>query len=171
MTGVLRVWLAWCASTCLWLNFINCVFPFYFILFCFFSFYLLILGGEFVVLLIYAFIGWFLCVFWTLHQIGCLSPRCLALFLEFWSVLSLGPYFFVSVHLLCCKGQSLRYSPGRATLFAALWHCLWRRGQRGSTTAFSLCFSPPFQWTVLWDWGFLLPLQPSQDFTVRGFSL
>ena len=51
-------------------------------------------------------------VFWTLHLIGWLSPRCLVLFLEFWSVLSLGPYFFDSVHLLHCKGQSLRYSPG-----------------------------------------------------------
>ena len=37
----------------------------------------------------------------------------LSFFLEFWSVLSFGPYFFVSVHLLCCKGWSLRYSPGQ----------------------------------------------------------
>ena len=34
-------------------------------------------------------------------------------FLKFWSVLSFGPYFFISVHLLCSKGWSLRYSPGR----------------------------------------------------------
>ena len=43
-------------------------------------------------------------VFWTLHQIGCLSPGKLALFLEFWSVFSFGPYLFVSAHLLCWKG-------------------------------------------------------------------
>ena len=42
--------------------------------------------------------------FWTLHQIDWLSPHRLALFLEFCSVLSFGPYFFVSVHLLSCKG-------------------------------------------------------------------
>ena len=36
----------------------------------------------------------------------------LSLFLEFWFVLSFGPYFFVLAHLLCCKGWSLRYSPG-----------------------------------------------------------
>ena len=35
----------------------------------------------------------------------------LVLFLEFWSVLSFGSYFFVSTHLLHCKGWSLNYSP------------------------------------------------------------
>ena len=33
---------------------------------------------------------------WTLQLIGWLSPFCLLLFLEFWSVLSFGVYFFVS---------------------------------------------------------------------------
>ena len=51
-------------------------------------------------------------VFWTLHQIGCLSPCGLALFLEFWSVLSFGPYFLVTGHLLSCLGVGFRYSPG-----------------------------------------------------------
>ena len=51
-------------------------------------------------------------VFWTLHVIGWLSPCHLVLFLKFWSVLSFGPYFFVSAHLLHCKGRSLSYSPG-----------------------------------------------------------
>ena len=51
-------------------------------------------------------------VLWTLHLIGCVSPHHLVLFLEFCSVLSFGPYFFVSAHLLHCKGWSLRYSPG-----------------------------------------------------------
>ena len=50
-------------------------------------------------------------VFWTLHLIGWLSLHRLVLFLEFWSVLSRGPYYFVSVHLLDCKGWTLRYSP------------------------------------------------------------
>ena len=53
-------------------------------------------------------------VFWTLHLIGWLSLHHLVVFfLEFQSVLSFGPYFFVSTLLLRSKGQSLRYSPGR----------------------------------------------------------
>ena len=33
----------------------------------------------------------------------------------------------------------------------------------------TLSSSPGFQWTLLWDWEFLPPLQPlPQDFTVRG---
>ena len=38
------------------------------------------------------------------------------------------------MHLLCCKGWSLRYSPGWAILFAGLWCCLWGRGQRGNNS-------------------------------------
>ena len=53
--------------------------------------------------------------FWTLHLIACLSPRLLALFLEFWSVLSFGPYFFGLLHLLCFKVWSFRYSPGQGS--------------------------------------------------------
>ena len=51
-------------------------------------------------------------MFWTLHLIGWLSPLPLVLLLDFWSAYSFGPYFFVSAHLLCCKGWSLKYSPG-----------------------------------------------------------
>ena len=51
-------------------------------------------------------------VFWTLHLIGWLYLHHLVLFLELWSLLSFGPYFFVSVCLLRSKGQSLRYLPG-----------------------------------------------------------
>ena len=57
-------------------------------------------------------ISW-LPMFWTLHLIGCLSLyRLVVFFLELWSVL-FRPYFFASAHQLCCKGWSLRYSPGR----------------------------------------------------------
>ena len=51
-------------------------------------------------------------MFRTLHQIGCRSPSHLLLFLEVFSVLSFGPYFFISAHLLHSKRWSLRYSPG-----------------------------------------------------------
>ena len=68
--------------------------------------------------------AFWLSVFWTLHLICCLSPPWLVLFLEFWSVLSFGPYFFVSVHLICSNRQSLGIPQGRATHIAALWHCL-----------------------------------------------
>ena len=51
-------------------------------------------------------------VFWTLHLVSSLSPCHLVNFLGFWPVLSFELYFFVLVHLLCCKGQNLRYSPG-----------------------------------------------------------
>ena len=61
----------------------------------------------------------------------------LSCFLEFWSVLSFGPYFFVLGHLLICKGQSLRYSPGWAIHANALWHCMWGRGPRGSNATCS----------------------------------
>ena len=46
--------------------------------------------------------SWLL-VFWTLHHIGWLSPHCLVPFLEFYSILSFGPYF--SVRLFNCKGS------------------------------------------------------------------
>ena len=36
-------------------------------------------------------------VFWTVHLRGCLFPFHLVIFLEFCSVLSFGPYFFVSL--------------------------------------------------------------------------
>ena len=52
-------------------------------------------------------------MFWTLNLIGWLSFHCLVAFLELWSVHSFGPYFFVLALLLCCKGRSLKYSPGQ----------------------------------------------------------
>ena len=69
------------------------------------------------ILHLYSTILWasWLPVFWTLHLIGCLSPHCLVLLLEFWSLLSFGPCVFVLVHLLYWKGWGLRYSPGQAT--------------------------------------------------------
>ena len=42
-----------------------------------------------------------------------LSLHHLVLFLEFWSVLLIGRYFFVWTHLLHCKEWSLRYLPGQ----------------------------------------------------------
>ena len=51
-------------------------------------------------------------VFWTVHLIGWLSLHRLFLFLELDLFFHFGPYFFVSVHLLCCNGQSFRYLPG-----------------------------------------------------------
>ena len=61
-----------------------------------------------------------------------ISSLLSCIFLELWSVLSFGPYFFIVVHLLCCKGQSLRYCQGGATQVTELWCCLWGRGQRGN---------------------------------------
>ena len=47
-----------------------------------------------------------------MHLIGWLSLHLLDIFfLELWSVLSFGPYFFVLAQLLCSKGQRLRCSP------------------------------------------------------------
>ena len=52
-------------------------------------------------------------MFGTLPLIGWLSLYHLVLFLELWSILSFGPYFFfVLLCLLHCKWWSLRYSPG-----------------------------------------------------------
>ena len=64
----------------------------------------------------------------------------------------------------------MRYSPGRGTLFAALWCCLCGRGQRGNNATHLVHSSPTFQWTLLWDWEFLPVWNPSQYFTTRGFE-
>ena len=56
-------------------------------------------------------------------------------FLEFWSVLSFGPYSFVLAHLLHCKGWSLRYSPGQGNPHCWLWCYMWGRGPRGNNAA------------------------------------
>ena len=46
------------------------------------------------------------------------------------------------MQLLCCKGQSLRYLPGRATHVSALWGYMWGRGLRGNNATFlALCLS------------------------------
>ena len=80
---------------------------------------------------------------WTLHQIGWLCPCHLALFLELWSVLSFGPYFFVLVHLLCYKGDgALGIHKGRANLFTVLWHC--GAGVREGTMQLSHSALAPF---------------------------
>ena len=44
---------------------------------------------------------------------------------------SIWAIFFVSAGLLCSKGQSLRYSPGRGNP----GHCMWGRGPRGKNAA------------------------------------
>ena len=54
-----------------------------------------------------------LSVFWTLHLIGWVSLHHLVAFFGALICFSFGPYFFVSAHLLCCKGWSLRYLPGQ----------------------------------------------------------
>ena len=67
--------------------------------------------------------------------------------------------------------RALGIHQGGATLFAALWLCLWGRSQRGSNAACSLCSSPTFRWTLLWDWEFLSTSQPLVAyFTTRGFE-
>ena len=55
-------------------------------------------------LLLWAF---WLPVFWTLHLIGLLSSHHVVLYREFWYVLSFGPHFLVSVHLLCLRIRAL----------------------------------------------------------------
>ena len=70
----------------------------------------------------------------TTNVLNCSSDRLAissslsCIFLELWSVLALGPYFFVSVPLLCCKEQSLRCSLDWATYIVLLWCCMWGRG-------------------------------------------
>ena len=55
-----------------------------------------------------------------MHLIGWLSLPCLVSFLEFWSVLSFRPYFFVLAHPFRCKGQSFRYSPGQGNPYCCV---------------------------------------------------
>ena len=54
---------------------------------------------------------------------------------------------------------------GGATLFAALWCCLWGRDQRGNNAAHLLRSSLTFQNTLLLDWEFPQLLKPPQYFT------
>ena len=138
-------------------------------------------------------------MFWTLHLIGCLCPRHLVLSLDFWSVFSFGPYFFVSVHWLCCKGWSLRYLPGWGNPLCCIvalyveegsereqchllisrpmfshcpkanWALLVLRSQVGGLV-YVLGPHGCLQWTLLWGWEFLLLPQPPQVFSIRGFE-
>ena len=80
----------------------------------------------------------------TLHQIGCLSPYRLVLFLEVWLILSFGPYSFSWHIYYVVRGRALDVCQGRAThvLFCA---SVWGRGQRGNNAAHLLCSSPTFQ--------------------------
>ena len=60
------------------------------------------------------------------------------------------------MHLISCEGQGLKYSEaGQPSLLC----CLWGRGQRGNNAAGLLGSSSTFQWTIVWDWEFLLPWQ------------
>ena len=78
-------------------------------------------------------------VFWTLLLIGCLPLHRLVVFLELWSILSFGPYFFISVYLLCVRDWALGVHQGGKTLFAAPWCCMWGMGQ-----CCLLCSCPTF---------------------------
>ena len=93
---------------------------------------------------------------WILCVIGCLSPHCLVLFLEFWSVLSFGLYFFVSVYLLHLWGRALGICQVGATHLAALWCCMWKRVWEGTMPLVQLSASfqsllplPTGNWALL----------------------
>ena len=95
--------------------------------------------------------------FWTLHLIGWLCLHHLVLFLELWSILSFGPWFFVSTHLLHSKGRSLRFSTGWGNPHLCVVmlcggegsvreQCHWLR----SLPAFShFCHYPQVNWALL----------------------
>ena len=67
------------------------------------------------------------------------SPLNVVFFLELWSVLSFGPYFFCLFWHTCyiVMASVLGICKSRATLFAALWHCMWGRGPRGNNATYS----------------------------------
>ena len=104
--------LIWVLVSCLSLL-VPCIFFFISLCIAFTSSFILKLYSTISVSILWAFLweSW-LPVSSTLHPIGWLSLHCLILFLELWSALSFGPYFFVLVQLLHCKRQRLRYSPG-----------------------------------------------------------
>ena len=65
-----------------------------------------------------------------------------AFFLELWSVLSFGPFFFfLSQHAhYVVRGGVLGVHQGRANQVSALWCCMWERGLRGNNASCSpLC--------------------------------
>ena len=62
-------------------------------------------------------------VFWTLHLISWLSLHCSVLFLDFWSVLSFGPYLsWYTCYIVRCR--DLGICQDGATHFVVLWHSL-----------------------------------------------
>ena len=89
-------------------------------------------------------------VFWTVHL------HCLVLFfLELWSVLSFGPYFFVSEHVV--RGRAWGILQGGASHVTVMWHCLWGSGQRGNMplagSALPILPSlPSLPTSGLWPW-------------------
>ena len=100
-------------------------------------------------------------VFWTVYLIGWLSLHHLVVFfLELWSVLSFGPYFFLSGYTCyVVRGGALGIHQGRATHSAALWWCGWGRGLRENNVICSaLCWlsvtSPATHKQIgsLWCW-------------------
>ena len=85
-------------------------------------------------------------VFWTLYLIGWLSLYHLVLFLELWSVLSFGLFFFspILACLLHFEGWSLRYSPAWVNPHCCFVVLFWGEGSEreqchllSSRTAFS----------------------------------
>ena len=76
-----------------------------------------------------------------MHLIGWLSlPRLVVFFLELWSVLPFGPFFFLSWHAYSVKGRSLRCSPGRGNASCCTVMLYMGEGPRGSNGACStLC--------------------------------
>ena len=69
-------------------------------------------------------------VFWNLHLIGCLSSHCLVLFLEFWPILSFGPYFLSQCTCYKVRGTASYIPQGGATNFFVLWRHMWVRCPR-----------------------------------------
>ena len=138
---------------------------------------------------------------WASDMLAISSSLCCIFFLEFWSVLSFGPFFLSWHTCYVVRGRALGICQGRATQVTVLWHCMWVRGQRGNNAACSLSASfqslpllptsklgpsgadsqvgslvyilgpcGSLQQTLLWGWDFLLPPQPPQVFSIRGFE-
>ena len=85
-----------------------------------------------------------LALFWTLHQTGWLSP-CHLVF--FWSFDLFFHLSRISLSWRTCyvvRGGAPSIHHGGATLFPALWHCLWGAVREGTATCW-LCSSPTFR--------------------------
>ena len=94
-------------------------------------------------------------VFWTLHLIGWLSLCHLVIFFSgalicsfIWAIV-----LCLDIPVMLAGGRALGIHPGGATLSAALWRCLWGRGQRGNNGACLLSSSPTFQRTLSCETG------------------